>query len=289
MMPWRSLPATLRKGGALQGRSAGTDHCMARGPAHWLKGLSCSTILGVLCMRLWSKAWCGPSDLRPSHHVSTPPQAFAILCMPGRCQRHSATHTRTSVSHIEYLHKAMVVATLPLAPQSTGSADMRRSAIEREDELALALLMNKNFELRRQVFGNAALGEANLAMVKCAWSVNGRALHSIVVRSKACCKASTAASVKVPRHGRTQHDIERHSCVMLADTQQSKAAPPLQSCYGPLLMLAAAAKFTGSGGAIVALCPEGEPQEAALKAACEREGFVCVPVQVCCPHHPPSP
>ena len=42
----------------------------------------------------------------------------------------------------------------------------------------------------------------------------------------------------------------------------------------------AAAKFTGSGGAIVALCPEGEPQELGLKAACEREGFVCVPVQV---------
>ncbi len=59
---------------------------------------------------------------------------------------------------------------------------MRRSAIEREDELALALLMNKNFELRRQVFGDAALGEANLAMVKCAWSVNGRAPRSIMGR-----------------------------------------------------------------------------------------------------------
>ncbi|CAK0783514.1 hypothetical protein CVIRNUC_006713 [Coccomyxa viridis] len=93
-------------------------------------------------------------------------------------------------------------------------AEKGRSAIEREDELALALLMNKNFELRRQVFGDAALGEANLAMVKCAWSVN------------------------------------------------------------------AAAKFTGSGGAIVVLCPEGEPQEAALRAACERDGFACVPVQV---------
>jgi len=43
---------------------------------------------------------------------------------------------------------------------------------------------------------------------------------------------------------------------------------------------AAAAKFTGSGGAIVALCPEGEAQEFGLKAACQREGFVCVPVQV---------
>ncbi|CAL5220579.1 g2617 [Coccomyxa viridis] len=93
-------------------------------------------------------------------------------------------------------------------------AEKGRAALEAEDDLALASLMNRNFELRRRIFGDAALGQINLAMIKCAWSVN------------------------------------------------------------------AAAKFTGSGGAIVALCPEGEPQELGLKAACEREGFVCVPVQV---------
>ena len=62
---------------------------------------------------------------------------------------------------------------------------MRRVAIEQEDNLALALLMNKNFKLRQQIFGDAALGEANLAMVKCAWSVNGRAPHSTAGRQEA--------------------------------------------------------------------------------------------------------
>lgn len=50
---------------------------------------------------------------------------------------------------------------------------MRRAALEKGDELALGLLMNKNFELRRRIFGDAALGALNLAMIKCAWSVNG--------------------------------------------------------------------------------------------------------------------
>ena len=50
---------------------------------------------------------------------------------------------------------------------------VRRAALEKGDELALGFLMNKNFELRRRIFGDAALGAANLAMIKCAWSVNG--------------------------------------------------------------------------------------------------------------------
>ena len=37
----------------------------------------------------------------------------------------------------------------------------------------MGLLLNKNFELRRRIFGDAALGVLNLAMIKCAWSVNG--------------------------------------------------------------------------------------------------------------------
>lgn len=45
--------------------------------------------------------------------------------------------------------------------------------MEAEDDLALASLMNRNFELRRRIFGDAALGQMNLAMIKCAWSVNG--------------------------------------------------------------------------------------------------------------------
>ena len=93
---------------------------------------------------------------------------------------------------------------------------MRRSAIEREDELALALLMNKNFELRRQVFGDAALGEANLAMVKCAWSVNGRALCSILGMLQALQNTSVAVSMKLYWHGHAQHYVEGHSCPMMA-------------------------------------------------------------------------
>lgn len=42
----------------------------------------------------------------------------------------------------------------------------------------------------------------------------------------------------------------------------------------------AAAKFTGSGGACVALCPQGEAQRAQLLAACEAEGIACEPVVV---------
>ncbi|EIE18683.1 ribosomal protein S5 domain 2-like protein [Coccomyxa subellipsoidea C-169] len=42
----------------------------------------------------------------------------------------------------------------------------------------------------------------------------------------------------------------------------------------------AAAKFTGSGGAIVAFCPQGEGQEDRLRAACQKEGFVVVQVEI---------
>ena len=42
----------------------------------------------------------------------------------------------------------------------------------------------------------------------------------------------------------------------------------------------AAAKFTGSGGAIVAFCPEGDEQEERLRAACKKEGFIIEEVEV---------
>ncbi|KAK9904684.1 hypothetical protein WJX75_000560 [Coccomyxa subellipsoidea] len=74
-------------------------------------------------------------------------------------------------------------------------AETGRLALETGDRLALAGLMDRNFDTRRRLFGDAVLGEVNLRMIECARSVG------------------------------------------------------------------AAAKFTGSGGAIVAFCPEGDEQE----------------------------
>ena len=45
-------------------------------------------------------------------------------------------------------------------------------------------------------------------------------------------------------------------------------------------MHAAAAKFTGSGGAIVVLCLEGSAQAQQLQKLCSQEGFVMVKVEV---------
>ncbi|GJP34896.1 hypothetical protein CLOM_g19377 [Closterium sp. NIES-68] len=42
----------------------------------------------------------------------------------------------------------------------------------------------------------------------------------------------------------------------------------------------AAAKFTGSGGAVVAFCPEGEQQRARLVEAWRETGFCVVDAQV---------
>jgi glucuronokinase len=42
----------------------------------------------------------------------------------------------------------------------------------------------------------------------------------------------------------------------------------------------AAAKLTGSGGAVVAMCPGGAAQAAALEAACAAAGLVCEAVRV---------
>ena len=43
---------------------------------------------------------------------------------------------------------------------------------------------------------------------------------------------------------------------------------------------AAAAKFTGSGGAIVAFCPNGQQQENQLQAACQAKGFTAVRAEI---------
>lgn len=42
----------------------------------------------------------------------------------------------------------------------------------------------------------------------------------------------------------------------------------------------AAAKFTGSGGAIVAFCPDGPSQAKLLNDACNRAGFIIEAVRV---------
>ncbi len=46
------------------------------------------------------------------------------------------------------------------------------------------------------------------------------------------------------------------------------------------LVCAAAAKFTGSGGAIVVLCLQGTSQVQKLQDLCQKEGFIMVRVIV---------
>ncbi|KMT08071.1 hypothetical protein BVRB_6g143960 [Beta vulgaris subsp. vulgaris] len=89
-----------------------------------------------------------------------------------------------------------------------------RRALLEKDYAKLASLMNHNFDLRRSMFGDDALGAINLRMVEVA-----------------------------------------------RDT-------------------GAASKFTGSGGAVVAFCPDGPPQIELLQEACLKAGFIIQPVQV---------
>ncbi|TKY50485.1 Glucuronokinase 1 [Spatholobus suberectus] len=88
-----------------------------------------------------------------------------------------------------------------------------RTALEEKDYSKLAALMNRNFDLRRLMFGDDALGALNLKMVE-------------VARK-----------------------------------------------FG------AASKFTGSGGAVVAFCPEGTSQVKLLEDECQKAGFVILPVE----------
>jgi len=98
--------------------------------------------------------------------------------------------------------------------QVAALAAQGRQALERRDYRQLAELMSQNFRLRRQLYGDAAVGAASLAMVEAAGSVG------------------------------------------------------------------AAAKLTGSGGAVVALCPDGKEQAERLRAVCRQRDLECVPVDV---------
>ena len=84
---------------------------------------------------------------------------------------------------------------------------LSETATQTECVETLASLMNENFDLRREMFGDAALGQRNIEMIE------------------------------TPR------------------------------LYG------AASKFTGSGGAVVVLCPDGDEQLQKVKTMCEQKGF----------------
>nr|AGH33734.1 mevalonate kinase [Asparagus officinalis] len=89
-----------------------------------------------------------------------------------------------------------------------------RSALLEKKYFDLAQLMNRNFDFRRQMFGDEVLGSLNLKMIEVARSVG------------------------------------------------------------------AASKFTGSGGAIIAFCPEGPAQVKQLEDACQKAGFIIQPAIV---------
>ncbi|XP_078436330.1 glucuronokinase 1-like isoform X2 [Wolffia australiana] len=89
-----------------------------------------------------------------------------------------------------------------------------RVALMEKNYEELARLINYNFDLRRRMFGDEALGSLNIRMIETARSVG------------------------------------------------------------------AAAKFTGSGGAAVAFCPEGPAQVDLLESACRKAGFVVLSVTV---------
>ncbi|XP_028101202.1 glucuronokinase 1-like isoform X2 [Camellia sinensis] len=89
-----------------------------------------------------------------------------------------------------------------------------QTALLEKNHTKFADLMNRNFDLRRAMFGDDALGALNIKMVETARSVG------------------------------------------------------------------AAAKFTGSGGAVVAFCPNGPSQVKLLEDACQKVGFVIQPIEV---------
>lgn len=101
-----------------------------------------------------------------------------------------------------------------LMEEVAGLALEGRDALIKKDYYTLAKLMDRNFDFRRRMFGDDALGSLNIRMVEVARSVG------------------------------------------------------------------AAAKFTGSGGAVIAYCPNGAPQVRQLEDACRKAGFIIQPALV---------
>lgn len=89
-----------------------------------------------------------------------------------------------------------------------------KAALHEKDYAKLTSLMNRNFDLRRNMFGEDALGALNIEMVETARRVG------------------------------------------------------------------ASSKFTGSGGAVVAFCPDGPSQVKLLEDACKKAGFTIQLVEV---------
>ncbi|MCO5562996.1 hypothetical protein L7F22_016632 [Adiantum nelumboides] len=111
---------------------------------------------------------------------------------------HSSVRRRWLDGDLSVRHCMEQVAELALQGQS---------ALQNRNYQELARLMNLNFDLRRQMFGDDVLGAINIKMVEVARSVG------------------------------------------------------------------AACKFTGSGGAVVAFCPDGSDQIKRLEEACKVAGF----------------
>ena len=61
-----------------------------------------------------------------------------------------------------------------------------RRALETGDRAALAQLMDRNFDTRRQLFGDEVLGKVNLHMIACARSVGGMACSRALSRYIPC-------------------------------------------------------------------------------------------------------
>ncbi len=165
---------------------------------------------------LLPRLWCAPHVSRTHAHVNLYLTCFNLVHLrliwcdnPGDSGAvHSTVRRRWDSGD---------ATTRELMTQVAALGPLGCAALEARDVAALAALMNKNFELRRQLFGDEALGAQNIRMVDVA-----------------------------TRCG-------------------------------------AAAKFTGSGGAVVALCPDGAVQEQALQDTCRAEGLRCELVRMHAP------
>ncbi|CAI5948459.1 unnamed protein product [Closterium sp. NIES-65] len=143
---------------------------------------------------------------QPMNPALLPPLQIIFAANPSDSGHvHSSVRARWQAGDVAVCQAMADVAAL---------AEEGRDALVARDWGKLARLMDRNFDLRRQMFGDEVLGEVNLSMVQAARAVR------------------------------------------------------------------AAAKFTGSGGAVVAFCPEGEQQRARLKEECREKGFCVVDAQV---------